>query len=389
MTDTDLPVEFDHHSANFAEHRDEILRELRGQCAVVRTDQYGGFYIATTYETARRVLRDDGAFTVEKVGDGPGGILIPATENPHLVPGEVDGTPHAAYRRVLNPLFSRKTIETLRPVIERIARKALDEIEMKGHFDAVADFGTVIPLELTFDYLGIFGVGDRLDFLLEIEREFYSNSETLDQKWSEWVEIVKQTRDSGNGGVMDTLGRCGDPKFSDDELVSLMLSAVMGGVRTTAAAIAHGIWYLDKNKELRERLRADPSLVPAAVEEFMRYFSPAAGVARTAKRDIDLGTVTLHAGDRVLASIHSGNHDEAVYSDPDTLDIDRPAFQNLAFGAGKHLCLGIWLTRLEMEVAFSELLERFPHYQIDHENSTRWEDLGVLNVWSSMPATTR
>ena len=267
-------------------------------------------------------MRDDGAFTVEKQDEGSGGITIPGSEISELVPGEVDGELHASYRRVLNPLFSRKTIEALRPVVERVTRAALDRIATKREFDAVADYATAIPLEVTFDYLAV-EIGDPLAFLLEVEHAFHGTSEGWEAKWSEWEEIVKRARLSGNDGVIAKLGRIEELKFSDRELVSIMLSAVLGGVRTTAAAISHGIWFLDKNPILRKRLRTDRSLIRAAVEEFLRYFSPAAGVARTAMCDVELGSVTLHAGDRVLASIDSGNHDESVFANPETVDLDR------------------------------------------------------------------
>jgi cytochrome P450 len=394
MSDTTAAVEFDHHSREFAAHRDEIFEDLRKRCPVAHTNSYGGYWVATTYDTAREVLRNDKVFTVEKGEGGFGGIMIPAHQNPELIPGEVDGERHSRYRTIMNPYFSRATIEKLRPRVRQIAQTALDRIEESDDFDAVADYATVIPLETIFDYLGV-EVGDRLRYLLEVEDAFATNGEHgggrsgkgLFEKWIEWLDIVRVARDKEAGrGLIHDLGNLADHTLSDQELLSLMMSSVMGGVRTTAAAIAHGVWYLDQDRDLRARLIAQPELVPRAAEEIMRCFSPAAGVARTATADVELGPVTLGAGERVLASIHSGNHDEAVYPDPYQVDLDRHPQQSLVFGSGPHLCLGIWLSRLELDVAVTELLARFPDYEIERERVHRWEDLGVLHVWTTMPA---
>ncbi len=145
----------------------------------------------------------------------------------------------------------------------------------------------------------------------------------------------------------------------------------MAGIDTTWSAIGAGLWHLATHPEDQARLRAEPELLPTAVEEMLRFYSPVT-MAREVVADVEFAGCPMHAGDKVLLTFPAGNRDPAIFDDPDEFQIDRAQNRHFAFGAGIHRCLGSNLARMELRVAMEAFLARIPTFTIDDADDAHW-----------------
>ena len=168
------------------------------------------------------------------------------------------------------------------------------------------------------------------------------------------------------GDLMDViLGQEFDGRFlTDPDIGSLLVQMITAGNDTTVSMLAGGLWALLDHPEQLQALRNDPSLIPAAVEEILRWFNPLHYFRRTATEDVELGGKRIAKGDKVAMYYTSANRDEAVFDDPQLSDITRSPNPQLSFGIGEHFCLGVHLARLEGRIFFEELLARFSKIEI-------------------------
>jgi cytochrome P450 len=157
---------------------------------------------------------------------------------------------------------------------------------------------------------------------------------------------------------------------------------MVGGLETTTNLIGNGMLTLLRNPQQLERLRAEPGVLPAAVEELLRYESPSQHTARIARDDVELGGKQIKKGQAVIAVMAAGNRDPERFPDPDRLDFDRPDNRHLAFGWAAHFCFGAPLARLEAEIAFATLLRRLPDLQLTGEPLVWRENLGLRGLRS-------
>jgi cytochrome P450 len=388
-------IHFDHHSAEYSATRDELLRQLRTEQPVAWSDAHGGFWVVTPYDLVRKVIIDDVNFTVEHIPGGRGGLTIPEADRPRIIPGETDGEEHAQYRKAVGETFSRPVVAKQRAWIRELVEGFVDQVIERREFDAVTDFAQGIPCAVVLRYLRL-QVDDPERFFQAAERAVGVKIEEgaqLDETdvqadikavWDALYAAVVAKRAKPDDGVISYLATK-DPPLDDLEIRDVIVSVVLGGARTTAALIENMLWQLEVDREMRATLANDMSLIPKAVDEFMRFFSPSQVIARTAVNDVELGGVQIRKGDRVLVSWHSANHDEAVYQDPESIRFDRRAKPHVGFGVGPHFCLGTWLAKAEAEITLETVLTRMPDYSLDLEQCRRYDD-GLINQWSRMRA---
>ncbi len=390
MTSVGTVIDFDHHSPEFAQHRDEILADLRAGSPIAWTERYGGFWVITSHALITQVMRDDVRFTVERTAAGRGGITIPESVNRlAILPGEVDGTPHEIYRRALSPFFAKVRVEAMAEDIRRIVDNLIDEMTERGQFDAYMDFAREIPMRAVYRYMGI-EVDDRWGLFDSIEEARRQPTEEFVGDVADRLgAIIADKRANKPDDLLGWITALEEPRFSDADLLSLCVGLILGGVRTTGDLLGHSLLGLELDPDLRRQLTDDPSLIPAAVVEFVRLATPAVGLARTALEDVEIGGVTIRAGDRILNVFYSGNRDEAAFPRADKIDLKRANGRHLAFGMGAHMCLGTWLARLEARITLEQVLKRMPDFHIDVAGCRRGDDLGLRNHWQSMPASAR
>lgn len=279
----------------------------------------------------------------------------------------VDDPEHRDQRRMMIPSFTLKRATALKPSIQRIVDDLLDRMIAQGPpAELVGAFALPVPSMVICALLGV-PYADH-EFFEEQSRRLLrgptaDDAQDARDRLEEYLgDLIDRKRQEPGEGLLDELveqqAREGTP--GRKELVALAIILLVAGHETTANMISLGTYTLLQHPERLAELRADPSLLPAAVEELLRMLSIADGLLRLATEDIEVAGTTIRAGDGVVFSTSVINRDADAYPGPDTLDWHRPARHHVAFGFGIHQCLGQNLARTELEIALAALFERLP-----------------------------
>ena len=390
---------FDHHSTDFAANWREQYREIRASCPVTRAAGHGGFTLLTRYADARAVLLDPESFASGRdlvIGgaDGPvpGGVTIPA--NPfRMGMMEMDPPDSLKLRKLLVPWFSAKAVELNSGHIRDMVTWCLDRVIPAGRCDIVDDLANPLPTLVTLDLMGL-PLDDWARYARTLHRAAYrekGSARELGWLQDDLRRVIEHRRGSAAAVLtpIDALLAAevdGHP-LSLDLVVELVYMLVTGGIDTSTALIAHGLRFLSAHHDAAARLRANPDLIPGAVDEMLRYFSPGTGIARTAVRDTMVGGSLIRAGERVFIGSGAVNNDPDAFADPDTLDVSRDAGRHLAFGAGVHRCLGSFLASREMAILLGEVLARMPDLRVDEPGVQPYDSIPLVHGFKAMPAT--
>jgi cytochrome P450 len=288
----------------------------------------------------------------------------------------LDPPDHTRLRALVNTVFTPRMVERLAGTIQRSCDEILDSAAPSGGMELVRRLAFPLPLNVIADLLGVpkaergpfeswssrvaaASSGNAADVVRALPSAF------LAQRYLR--QLVARRRVAPGDDLVTALVQAeeqGD-KLSADEIVGMVAILLIAGYETTAGLIASGVLALLQNPDQRERLAGDPGLAESAVEELLRYTSPAdVAVPRIAREEIVLGGVTIRRGDVVLPAIVSANRDEARFPHADALDLARSPNKHLAFGMGPHFCLGAPLARLETAIALTTLLRRFPRLRL-------------------------
>jgi len=296
---------------------------------------------------------------------------------------------HGKLRNLINRGFSPRMVKKLELAFREITTEALDAIAGRGEADFVEEVAVPLPLSLIAEMIGI-RKGDRQRFHAWSDAMIRGDGNQGDPAimaaagqaflaYSTYVrEIIEDRRrqpqddlvsilvGAKDAGVLTTFDQQGQPGYQDgqlelanDELIMLMVILLVAGNETTRNGLSGGMQLLIEHPGERQKLIDDPKRIPSAVEEMVRLVSPVHSFARTVVEDTTLRDRTLRAGERVLMLYPSANRDADVFEDPDAFRVERNPV-HLGFGLGPHFCLGANLARMEMRVAFEELLRRFP-----------------------------
>ena len=348
-------------------------------------------WVLTAYEDCERVLRDVETFSSSSY-TASGQLATALQQQRREFPlGEAptvlnsDPPVHTRLRTLLNRAFTPRAIEGLRAHIEEIAASLLAGADRAGgRFDAVTGFAQPLPIIVIAELLGV-PPGDR-DQLKEWSTAIANTTNVLNtegalaaarQATVELIaymdEVVAQRRAAPGADIMTALVQAeeGGERLSHDELLAFSILLLLAGHETTTNLIGNGLLALTEHPEQAARLRAEPALLPSAVEEFLRYDSSVQGAVRFARQTAEVGGRTIEQGSTLLLLVGAANRDPAQFPDPDTLDVARSPNRHLAFGRGIHFCLGAPLARLEGDVAFRALLERFPELRVAEGGAER------------------
>ena len=362
----------------------------------VRRDPVIGFWIATRYDDVETVLRD-GRFVRDFIK------FVPPERSRHRLPDAIrqelclipeylsnvmllqDPPKHTRLRGLVNAAFTPRAIAEMNTRIQKISDELLDRVEARkdGEMDLIGDFAYPLPTVVICEMLGV-PAGDRdklktwsddvaglltsTSLISEDKRGAQSMLEIRDY-FSEVIADLKQKPHRGLLSALIAAEAAGD-KLSEIELYANAILLLAAGHETTTNLIGNGMLALLRNPEQLRKLRDDPSLMPAAIEELLRYDSPVQWTARIVSEDLELGGRSVKRGDFVLVSIGSANRDAAHFREPDRLDITRADNRHLAFGAGIHFCLGAALARMEGAIAIGTLLRRFPNMNLPSQRLT-------------------
>jgi cytochrome P450 len=393
-------LDFDHHSSYSSNHRDEVLAHVRDH-PIFWTESNGGHWVVASHALAKHVLRDPAVFSSLKTAEMTGGVTIPTVIGPRLIPAEVDPPYHRTLRKILTPKFHKKAVDALRPSLEAFIVDVIDRAAAKGEFDVVHDIADAIPAGLMVRYLG-FSEEERVPFIRSVQAALNVMPHASDPAFAESPAMQKGLAAFGHAvTVINALiaSRRQQPaddlvshlvalefELSDEEVLWLTFTLLVGGAENPAAMIGNSLLYLSQDTALRARLAADHDLIPAACEELLRQTSSAVSLARNVLSDVELEGVQLHAGDRVLVWLPAANRDPEVFDEPAVVDIDRPACPHVAFGDGPHVCIGAALFREWFHITLREVLTKMPNYTVDLEQAHRFDDAATMWGWSTMPA---
>jgi len=329
---------------------------------------------------------------------GRGGSF--GNDNP-LIPLEIDGEDHKKWRRLLDPMFAPKRVALLEDSVRQLARELIDGFLPRGEAELYEDFCVPLPC-LTFLRLVGAPVSD-LDFFLEFKdgvihphgdtmEEMQANMAVAGAKILEYfLGFLAEKRKTAerDDDIIASLIKSevdGEP-LSDLQLVNILFLLMFAGLDTVTSSMSLAFAWLGQHPSERDRLVDDKSLIPAAVEEIMRYESPVPAGMRYAEEDIDLGDgLVIKAGEAIHASWAAANVDPTFYDDPLTTNFDRARKDHMVFASGTHRCLGSHLARLEMRLALEELLDRIPNYSVRPDDSLVYDNISVRMV-KQLPIT--
>jgi cytochrome P450 len=286
---------------------------------------------------------------------------------------------HTRLRSLVNAPFRPRRIERLAPMIRKLTAARLEAFRGRGEVDFAAEVALPIPMQVICHLLGVpdEDVHDLQEWAdTSIERQPGTNRPTQaatearrkldDYLRKSRIDRLANPRDDmlsvlANGSVEDERG---ERHLSEDEFIANASFLAIAGNETTAKAITHAALLLWEHPEQRAMLVADPSAIPAAVEEILRFRPPAHWQHRVAAREIAMYGETIAPGTFVALVTASACRDERAFPDPDRFDITRRMDRHAAFGWGRHICMGAWLARLEIRITLEELLARYPDYEI-------------------------
>jgi cytochrome P450 len=300
----------------------------------------------------------------------------------------------------VNKAFTARRVADMRPRIKALVDEQLDRVIEQGHMDVMRDLAHRLPVIVICDMLGI----------PEEHRAPFLTGSTVNGRILEPVPMTREEIDQANFATelsavyfnqlcelrrrepKDDLTtelvraeEAGD-KLTSEELqanISLLFGA---GHETTTNLIGNGLLALHRQPEQWERLKADPSLVPNAVEELLRYDSSVQLTGRVTSAEVEIGGIKIEPKESVIILLGAANRDPAQYPDPDHLDVGRANIRPLSFGGGIHHCLGAQLARLEAELVFTALIERIPNIELPEKDSPAWRGSFTLRGLSKLPA---
>ncbi|HTI21372.1 MAG TPA: cytochrome P450 [Kutzneria sp.] len=346
------------------------LREARPVSPLVFPDGHEG-WLVTGYDEVRQVLADTRFSSRQDLGvlhvpwETPG--MPPATEPSPQIPGlfiAMDPPDHTRLRRKLIGAFTVKRMKLLEEHIVEITERQLDRLAaLTPPVDLVTEFALPVPSLVICELLGV-PYEDRATFQAN-SAQFLVKDQSLEEKMGAWnaltaylAGLITAKRAEPGEDMLSDLAR--DEDLSVEELIGIAFLLLLAGHETTANMLALGTFALLEHPDQLAELRADPELMPDAVEELMRYLAVADTFLRYATEDIELAGETITKGSTVVVSLLAAGHDPRRFEHGDTLDVHRKARGHVSFGHGVHQCLGQQLARIEMRAGFAGLLRRFP-----------------------------
>jgi cytochrome P450 len=374
-----------------------MYERLREDAPLYYNDQYD-FYAVSRYEDVDRGLLDHETFSSARgvilelikmeIAIGPGFI---AFEDPPL---------HDIHRRLLARMFTPRKISELEPKIREFCARSLDPLIGTGKFDFVLDLGAEVPMRAISSLLGIpevdqESIRDRAASFIHTEA-----GQPMDLPGGKiddgevFARYIEWRAEHPSNDIMTELLTV---EFEDDhgcvrrltreEILNYVNGVAAAGNETTTRLIGWAGKVLAEHPDQRQQLVDDPSLIPGAVEELLRYEPPAPHLARYVTRDVEFHGQTVPAGSALLLIIGAANRDPRQFPNGDVFDIHRNVRSHIAFGVGTHYCLGSALARLETTIAIEEILKRFPEWEVDISNA-RLASTSIVRGWDSLPVFT-
>ena len=376
---SDYATDFDHTGTEWVADPFPIMDDLRQRCPVAHTDRYGGGWLPTRHDDVAAIAYDTDRFSSRSV-------VMSNTRPPHAIapvgiapPISSDPPFHHDARRVLLPAFAPQAIAKLEAGTRAYCEDLLAALEGRDVVDAAAEYAQHIPVRVIADMLGFpqEDADEFRGFVHDVLEGINDPVETrIDKMQGLFQYLTAQITDHAANPRDDLTtylieAEMGGQKLDPFHIAGTMALLLIAGIDTTWSAIGSSIWHLAGHPADRDRIVADPDLVPSAMEEFLRAYAPVT-MARLVKDDMDWNGCPMKADDWILLSFPAANRDPELFERPDEVLIDREVNRHSAFGLGVHRCLGSHLARMEVRVATEAWLARFPVFSLADPDAVTW-----------------
>jgi cytochrome P450 len=295
------------------------------------------------------------------------------------------------FRRLLDPLFAPREVEKLKGAVRSLVNDLIDGFVDSGHCEFNVDVAVPLPCTVFLRLMGL--PLDDLDLFLAFKDGIIRpEAETLDERtvkaratgqqiYAYFESVIAERREQPEDDLLSGFiaAEVDGHRLSTEDILDISYLFLLAGLDTVTASLGCAVAYLAEHPDRQQSLRDDPTLIPAAVEELLRWETPVPGVPRVATRDVEVAGTTIAAGQAVTCLLASANTDGAEFPEPEEIDFTRSGNRHLAFGGGVHRCLGSHLARLEMRVALEEFHRRVPAYVVT-EGETPVYAMGIRSL---------
>lgn len=376
---SDWATDFSHVDPRWAADPYPIQDELRRSCPIAHTGRFGGAWLPTRYEDVAAIAYDTEHFSSRSIimsnfrpsrDVAPVGVSPPISSDPPF---------HHGARRLLLPAFTRRAVAKYEEATRAYCHALIDGLDGRPVVDAARDYAQHIPMRVIADMLGFPAEdGPRFREFVESaleavnlppEERFVRMSRLFDYLLAQIRDHAADPRDDLTTYLLNA--ELDGERLDPSHVVGTMSLLLIAGIDTTWSAIGASLWHLAKVPADRDRLLAEPGLLPTAVEEFLRAYAPVT-MARLVKEDMRWRGADMKADDWVLLSFPAANRDPAQFESADEVVIDREVNRHAAFGLGIHRCVGSHLARMELRVALQVWLERIPEFVIADPDAVTW-----------------
>jgi cytochrome P450 len=393
------PVEFDPMSSTYFNDPYEVYRQLRDSAPVYWNDHYG-FYALSRFDDVSRAHRDLPALSStyhiefltlmarQQIPEGSRNLIL------------MDPPEHDRMRALVSRVFTPRAVQNLEDVVRDVVCGLLDDLVGTESFDYVADFSALFPIEVISTMLGVPPadrqmIRETADIALHREEGQVAlsaeNAEAFAKNFMYFLQLAQERRARPQDDMITGLTQAvvertdGTTSMLTDEEIgkfAVLLSAA--GAETVTKLVGNAAVLFDEHRDAWRTVCSDPSQIPGAVEEVLRFYPPSQYQGRFAIEDTQYHGVTIEAGTPVLLLTGAATRDERRFEDPDVFDITRKPTMSLAFGYGIHVCLGASLARLESRIAIEETMRRFPDFEVDRSGLRRVQMSNVAG-YSNVP----
>ena len=377
---TDWSVDFDVLDHDYVADPFDIWDDLRHRCPIAHSDRRGSTWLPTRYEDVTAIAHDVEHFSSLEVavipfdGEEPEEPILPYG----LPPISADPPLHTWTRRLLLPWFSHTRVAGYEAMTRELCSSLIDGFAARGRADAAADYAQQIPVRVIAAILGVSDshadtftgwVRDVLEFADDMDGRVRAIEALIEY----FVSQIEHRRKNPGDDLLSYLLQTdvdGEP-VEEGIVLGVAALVLIAGVDTTWSAIGSSLWHLATHPDDRKRLVAEPDLMPFAVEELLRAYSPVT-MARVVTHDVEFAHCPMKAGDKILMNFPAANRDPEVFEDADKVVLDRAVNRHVAFGSGIHRCAGSNLARMELRVALEQWLCRVPEFHLDEGQEVTW-----------------
>jgi cytochrome P450 len=387
----DWATDFSHLEPEWAADPYPIQDDLRQRCPIAHTERFGGAWLPTRYEDVAAIAYDTDRFSSRQIivsnyrsprDIAPVGEAPPISSDPPF---------HHDARKLLLGGFTKKEVARQEPATRAFCHALIDEFAGRDVVDAAHDYAQHIPVRVIANMLG-FPPQDGPQFRVFVEDVLEGINRQPEERQEAFARLdayllaqvhdhLDNPRDDLTSFLIDA--ELYGSKLPPNVVTGAMALLLIAGIDTTWSAIGSSLWHLAKTPADRERLVAEPGLLPTAMEEFLRAYAPVT-MARLVREDMHWRGVDMKADDWILLSFPAANRDPAQFDRPGEVVIDREVNRHAAFGLGIHRCLGSHLARMELRIALEVWLERIPAFTLDNPGAVTWSS-GQIRGPRSLP----